>query len=100
MVRKELIQLVSAYSNEVLEYTPGNGVTFEIYEMGGAAVYNEEVKVEIKFGTDVLFVTHGDLIIKLRKQLTGDGSKKIIIKLTNDSSTSETLLGYYTFTEY
>ena len=87
---------ISASSTETDEYTVPNGVDIKIYELGGNGCQNNEVKVEIKFDTEVLFVTHGDSI-QMPEQLirTGNGSKKLVINLVNDSSVTETIGGYY-----
>jgi len=90
---------VSSSSTSSDEYTPDNGEEVAIYEIGGNSCHLNEVKVEIKWDTEVLFVTHGDSIQKMgpdeRIIRTGDGSKKLVIKLTNDCETTETVGGYY-----
>ena len=87
---------VSASTTTKDEYTVPNGVTLKIYELGGNGCQSNEVKVEIKFDSDVLFVTHGDSIQNPEDlEITGDGSKKLSINLVNDSSVTETIGGYY-----
>ena len=94
---------VSSSSTDSDEYTPANGKSIAIYEIGGNAAHSNEVKVEIKWNTEILFSTHGDSIQKMadgdRIELTADGSKKLVIKLTNDSDSTETLGGYYKMVE-
>jgi hypothetical protein len=94
-----LYKAVSSSSTETDEYTPGTNVKVYITEVGGNACYSPDVKVEVKFGTDVLFVTHGDSIQNINQTVTGDNSKKLAILLTNDTDQTETIGGYYKATE-
>ena len=95
----ELIKVVSAGSYEIKEQTVDNGETWVIMFMCGNSVYRNDVKCEIRYGTDesyeILFVTHGDFSMDTYKELVGDGTKKIKILLQNDSSNSETLHACY-----
>ena len=92
MSQKEIEQ-VSANDYYEQAYTaPANGQKFLVYKMWGSSCYCTDVKVEVFWGTDRLFVTHGDLTDEWQHNLTGDGSTQMKIRLTNDSSASETIM--------
>jgi hypothetical protein len=98
VVDKRLYQSVSAYSSATDEQIVDNGEKFIVYCVGGNACYDTQVKVEVLFDTTVIFSTHGEDQQDERTGLyegTGDGSKKLKIKLTNDSASAETIGGYY-----
>jgi len=90
---------VSANDSEVDDCTPDNGKIVCIYEVGGNGCASHDVKVQITFGTEILFSTHGDAVHKTSICLTGDGSKKLSISLINDSDVAETIGGFYKGTE-
>jgi hypothetical protein len=98
-VNRSLLTAVAATDSEIDEYTPANGQNFMIYKMGGHAAHNSEVKVEIRWGSTILFVTHGDAHDDFEYEFTGDGSTKLTINLVNDSSSTETIGGHYRMVE-
>lgn len=104
MIEKRLYKTVSSYSSETIDYTVGSSKTLAILEMGGDAVFDRDIKVEIIWdatGTpEKIFATHGSTLQKSLLELSGDGTKKIRIKLTNDSSSSETIGGFWIGQEY
>ena len=86
---------VAATSSEVDTYTPANGKKFWFKLVGGNAARNSEVNVKISYGTQVIFATHGDSEVKGKDTVVGDGSTQIKISLLNDSTSTETIGGYY-----
>ena len=96
-VEKNFYKTISAESNQKDEYSIDNGKHFQIKEVGGNAVHHIDVKVSIYFGDDIIFATHGDSgpLRKDNKVITGDGSTKLTIELTNDTAQSETIGAYY-----
>jgi len=87
---------VSANDNEKDEFTPANGEKWLIYEVWGHGAHNNEVKVDVCFGDDCLFAVHGDAQpYNPEEEITGDGTKKLTLKLTNDSSSTESFGGGY-----
>lgn len=95
----KIYKLVSSYGSDSLDYTPANQEKIVIYEIGGSAAVSTDVKVEVIWdadGTpDVLFATHGAVTKSCRIELVGNATKKLRIKLTNDSSQSETIGAYW-----
>ena len=92
-------QQVAANNSATNEHVPANGKKVYIYEIGGNSCFDSDVKVEIKFGTDILFSTHGDSVQKVSIKLVGDGEKVLAINLVNDASISQTIGGFYNGTE-
>jgi len=90
-----LYKLVSAYDDETDTYVIPDGAILYIDEVGGDACFNNEVKVEIKFDTDIILCTHGSTKQRFTTILEGNGTKELTIKLINDSSSSETIGGFY-----
>ena len=86
---------VAANSVETDEYTPPSGAELHVLKVGGDAAIDTEVKVEIKFDTEVIFSTHIADNQTIAKQFTADGVKKIVIRLVNDSAVTETIGGYW-----
>ena len=96
MIEQRFYKLVSNNSSESINYTIEDGVTLYLKELGGNAVYNNNVKVEIIWNSnETLLATHGDTVQRTTKELVGDGIKTITIKLTNDSDQSETIGAYF-----
>ena len=94
-IDKVFTKAVSPSSTETSTKSISNGTDVFITRIEGSAIYDPDVKVELKFGSDVLFVTHGTLVSQVPQLITGDGTKELTIILTNDGSTTETLmLGY------
>lgn len=100
-VRERFYSCVDANSYSDQDHIPASGDTLTIREIGGGAgIYIESV-VEIwwdKGGGDesLLFATHGDTIQKnLSLRIEGDGTKKVTIRLKNDSGSVLCLGGYY-----
>ena|SRR3990170_8460428 len=75
----------------------GNEVN--IYEMGGNAALLSTVFVKIVWGDEILFSTHGDIIVKALTTLCGDGVKELKIVLINDSGVAQTIGAYFLYEE-
>ena len=93
---KRLFATVAASDNETLDYTPANGEKIYITKFSGCGIHGPDVKVEVIWDADgnpeILFATHGTIDEHLDGlELVGNGSKKLRIKLTNDSASSETI---------
>ena len=90
---------VAAYSNVTLDYVPASGKVLSIHEMGGSGANSPDIKVEIIWDADgtpeTLFVTHGSTSESSLVQKTGDATKIMRVKLTNDSAQSETVEAYW-----
>lgn len=92
---KTLAVAVANNDTVVDEYVVLNEKTLRITKYGGNAVYQNDVKIEIFFGAVLLFVTHGDDQTEESLDIVGDGEKTLKILLTNDSSLTETIRGWY-----
>ena len=97
MFNVQEIKIATVPSNSTVthDYSVDNGKKVIIRQFAGNACFNSSVKVEITFGDEVLFVTHGESIWNIDKELTGDGTKKVRISLVNDSDFAETIGGYW-----
>jgi hypothetical protein len=72
------------------DYVPANGEVLEIVKLGGNSAYDMHIHVEIIWDADtvnarMLMSTHGDFLQDdvIGEVLTGDGVKKLQIKLSN-----------------
>ena len=88
-------QTVDPNSSATDEYQPNNGERISFIEFGGNAIGHIDVKVEILWDSEIMFCTHNDSMQHPEKQIEGDGTKKVIIKLTNETEQSETIGGYW-----
>ena len=91
----ELNKAVSSTSSESKSQTIPDEETWIISKMWGSACHCGLTKAQISFDTDILFVTHGDLILDNQVKVTGNGTKQLTIKLQNDSDNQETMSGGY-----
>ena len=95
-INKRFYKNVAANTADEFECIPSNGAVVHFYEFGGNAGLSPDTVCEIwwdKGGTDeeLLFVTHGDAIHSVSVKKTGDGSKKITMRLVNDQGNADTL---------
>jgi hypothetical protein len=103
---KRFYKAVAASSSEEDSYTPDNNKMIYVKSVGGSTVFENSVKVEIRWGTDldyeIIFVTHGDIVHKYNDVavLKADGTKSLKIILVNDSLETETIGGFYSLEEY
>jgi hypothetical protein len=89
-------QAVSANTTVTDEYTLSGDEKLQIKQLGGDASTDAEVKVEITFDSSVIFSTHGSIVHKYEEPLTYTGNtKKLIIRLVNDSAVTETIGGFW-----
>ncbi len=72
-----------------------NGEDLYVDCVGGNAAYDTDVRVEVAFGSDIIFTTHGDSQQDIKTHYTGDGVKTLTIKLINDTSAAETVGAFY-----
>ncbi len=91
MAEKNFFKMVSSQDMETDNTTLSDGEIWTISEMGGESVFNNEVKAEMKFGSDVLYATHGSGKLSTNQNIIGDGTKVFSMRLINDSSVSETI---------
>ena len=68
-------------------------------EMGLNAAQNDTVMVSIEWNGMVHMSTHGDAHRYCGMEFEGDGIKKLVIKLSNNSGIAETIGGYYIYRE-
>lgn len=96
---KRFFKNVEANTSETDEFIPPTG-TFFISQLGGNGGANTDTVVAIiwDYGGDdeVLFCTHGDSNQLVNIELTGDASKKLVIKLINDQGSDDFLGGFWT----
>jgi len=92
---KRFYKTVVSGTPQQLDQTPANGEKIHIVDIGGNAARNAAVRVEISFGSEIILSTHGDTVQKCDMVFTGDGTKKLTIKLINDSGADETIGAYY-----
>ena len=81
------------------EYTVPNGKTVRIHTLGGSGGCCTDTKIEIYWDTTCIFATHRDFERcghnKAIEECVGNGTKKIKLLVTNDSSNDETMGGYF-----
>lgn len=82
---------VSALNTTIEEMTPATGYELHIEKIEGCAAIDTDIKVEVFWGSELLFVTHTATIQDRKIVRTTDGSTKLKIKLTNDSLHGETI---------
>lgn len=75
-----------------------NSETWEVTKFIGSAAYVDDTTASLYWdhtgaGETLLATTHGDAAIPLFTQLTGDGTKKLTIVLTNDTAAARKLGG-------
>jgi len=104
-IEKRIYQTVSSYGSTTLDYVVPNGVTLRVLELGGSAARNNDIKVEIMWDAlgslEKIFSTHGDQPMQhSMSSYLGNGVKIMRIKLSNDSSQTETIGGYWIGEEY
>jgi len=96
---KRLVKAVSSYSSEYLDYIPANGKVITFSEFGGTAPNDNNIKSEIIWdvsGTpELLFATHGPATQHSVKQITGNGTKILRLKIVNETSQTETCSVYF-----
>ena len=85
---------VSQYSTSEQTLVPASGTGIRLIELGANGALNHDVKVEIRWDGDLIFVAHEASSRKSRERLFGDGSKALSIKLFNETSGTETFGGY------
>jgi len=81
-------------------YVVPDGKRFNFTHRCGSACYSNDVNVEIKFGDEIIFVTHGDKTNEKKRKIIGDGEKEVKIYLNNNSESAETIECEYIGTEY
>lgn len=91
---------ISASSTVTDEYTPASGTTLLVEEVGGNASISPDTIIKIVWddggaAEEIIFSTHGDATHMIQKQYTGDGSKKLTIKLTNNLTETDCIGGYW-----
>lgn len=80
-------------------WTLGDGVEINIFEMGLSSSGSSDVCVTIMWGTEILFSTYGEMKRECDIKLTGDGEKKLVIKMDNQSDSAKIMGGYYRYEE-
>ena len=95
---------VASTTTDTDEYVIPSGGRVAISKMGGDAVFSEDVGVEIIWDPDgtpeLIFATAGSTVQDSVRQLIGDGTKKICIKLRNDSAQQHVMGGFILGEEY
>mgnify|MGYP001172905001 CR=1 FL=1 len=71
--------------------TPCENCTMEIAQISGTAPYNSSCHVEILFGDDIIFTTHGDKTDNTGMMLHGSDGKSLTLRMINNSLTTETM---------
>lgn len=99
-IEKRIYKTVSANDSESLDYVMPVDTQLHLEYMGGNSALNPSVKVEVIWDADgtpeILFCTHGCVSAQPTcRELVGDGSKVLRIKLTNDYSSAETIGAYW-----
>lgn len=95
IINKRFYKLVSEGSVEEDILAVASGKDLYVKDIGGSSVYSNDVKVELVWGNEIVFATHGDSYQIVDKHFIGDGTKTMKIRLVNDSSIAETIGLYY-----
>lgn len=86
---------VDPFSSAVSETVIPIDVTWEVRRFYGAAAFVDNVEVRLVWdygGTEEIVVnTHGDIDVRIDKQVTGDGAKKLAIVLINDTAATHAI---------
>jgi len=84
------------------DYTPGDGVDVNITKFVASGIFcSSMVKIEFFWDTELIFVAHGSVVeeyirggnYRALRTVTGDGSKKLKVLLSNDTDSPETIGG-------
>lgn len=101
-VTNRFYQDVDEQTTVTSDYIPANGEVLEIIKIGGNGAYNMDIHVEIIWDADtvnaeILMSTHGDFFDSnvVGLFLTGDGVKKLQIKLSNHTLSSPHPIGAF-----
>jgi len=78
---------VAALSEETSSQTPASGQDWLIRRVLASPGHGENTHVEIRWGADVIFSSHGTHEAIIDKRITGDGTKELVIALVNDTAT-------------
>lgn len=87
----KLFQRVEPSTTFEQEMTPCENCTMEVVIMSGSAPYKSECHVEIVFGEEIIFSTHGDKVDNSGMILSGNEGKNLKFRLINNSSGVETM---------
>jgi hypothetical protein len=74
-----------------IESIPCENCTMEVGEISGSAPNLSSCHVEVLFGEDIIFATHGNLIDKTGMKLLGSEGKSLKFRLVNNSDKEETM---------
>ena len=99
-IYREKYANVPANDTVTEDYTPANGENLQMCCAGGNAALTPDTVAAVIWdeggaAEKVLFSTHGDFEKSCADLLTGDGSKKLRIKLVNNQDTSDYLGAYW-----
>jgi len=87
----KLFQRVEPNTTFEQEMAPCENCTMEIAIMSGSAPYLSECHVEIVFGDEIIFSTHGDKTDSSGIILSGNDGKNLKFRLINNSTKDETM---------
>lgn len=95
-----ICQEVSAQSEAVMEYTPGDGKVFALDIFCGDSPTGDKSYIEVDWDGVTQWVLWSTGKVDLRQEFTGDGVKKVVLRLNNAVAASTKLAGSIGITEY
>jgi hypothetical protein len=95
-----LCKNVAATNSEVEDWTPADGQKFAVTCFGGNSPINDDSYVQLKFGTAYVWVIWSEGSMGFSKEYTGDGSKKLELKLVNNTGSAVPMAGICEYVEY
>jgi len=100
-IERRFYKSVASNSYETDDYTPANGETLDLEQVGGNGSITPNTSIQITWDPggaqeEIIFSTHGDATQNItNKKLTGDGTRKLRIKLVNDQEASDVLGAFW-----
>lgn len=96
---RKYYKTVSTLNTDTDDYIITNGSKLSLIQLGGNSVFTSDVYIQVVWDPDgspeILYSTYGSNVRNTIIELTGDGSKKLQIKLVNNSLTSHVMGGFY-----
>lgn len=92
---------VAAFTTESQWQVPASGEIWLVSKFVGSAAYVSDVVVQLVWdfdgpGETIVYATHGDASFDAGSSFVGDGTKKLAIRLMNDSPEAQSIGGEYT----
>ncbi len=99
MIEESFYKPLISGQQDSSEHLIENGKTLYLSELGGDASFDSQTVVSIVIedagGTEIIFSTSGSQKRNTTREFIGDGVRKIIINITNNMPTPQTIGAYW-----